>query len=191
MIASVTGTIQSIGTSSVTVAVGGIGILVHTTPHACHDLVIGESASFITYLAVREDALDLYGFIEPRDREMFLLLLTLPGVGPKTALDLLGRATVDTIIEAVSDENPDHLTRMANIGKKTAEKLVLGLKDKIAGIAATRPTPRQKTDADVVEAIMALGYSAHEARTAARSIPPELTDVGDRVKYALQQFSSR
>lgn len=188
MIASLSGTVESSGQNSIVITIGGIGLLVHTTARTAHDVTIGDTVSLVTYLAVREDALDLYGFTETRDKEMFLLLLTLPGVGPKTALDLLSRATVDIIVEAVGEENPEHLTRMSGIGKKSAEKIVLGLKDKIGTVAASRSSAKQRTDADVVEAIMALGYSANEARVASRAVPPDVTDIGERVKKALKHI---
>jgi len=191
MIASLSGTVESSGQNSIVVTIGGIGLLVHATSRTAHEATVGDAISLVTYLAVREDALDLYGFIDTRDKEMFLLLLTLPGVGPKTALDLLSRATVDVIVEAVHEENPEHLTRMAGIGKKSAEKIVLGLKDKINSVSTTQPSTHRRTDTDVVEAIMALGYSAHEARTASRAVPTDVTDIGERVKKALKHINTQ
>ena len=189
MIASLTGTVLKKEPSAVVVSVAGVGLRVRVTAQTEHLLGLGENVAFTTYLAVREDALDLYGFLEVREYDLFLLLLTLPGVGPKTALDILGKATVDTIIEAIADENPDHLTRMSGLGKKSAEKIVLGLKDKIAGLATAVHTTRRSADNDVIEAIMALGYSAQEARDAARSVDAQIVDIGARVKAALKNVN--
>lgn len=186
MISRITGVYALGGPSWALVDVHGVGYKVFTTPQNLTILGVGQPCAFWTYLAVRDDALDLYGFSEQADLDFFGKLLTLPGIGPKSALGILAVAPVETLIKAISEENPSYLTKMTGLGKKSAEKIVQGLKDKLDGFILPTRTPRLQEEADIVEAITALGYSLPEARDAAKQIPSEISGIGERVKAALK-----
>lgn len=189
MISKITGIALSTSPTWVLVDVHGVGYKVFTTPANLLGVTLGGAASYWTYLAVREDALDLYGFSEQVELDFFHKLLTLPGVGPKSALSILGSASVETLVKAIADENPVYLTKMSGIGKKSAEKIVQGLKDKIDGFVLPEKSSRMQEESDIVEAITALGYSVIEARDAAKFIPDDVVGIGERVKAALKILS--
>lgn len=186
MISRISGTLAHTSPTWALVDVQGVGYKVFTTPGNLALLPLGEPCSFWTHLAVRDDALDLYGFTEQADLDFFGKLLTLPGIGPKSALGILAVAPVEVLVQAISEENPQYLTKMTGLGKKNAEKIVQGLKDKLDGFTLPARSPRLQEEADVVEAITALGYSLTEARDAAKQIPSDILGIGDRVKAALK-----
>jgi holliday junction DNA helicase RuvA len=138
---------------------GGVGYGVGVTNRLL--AVPGEAITLYTYLAVRETALDLYGFTDPADRELFLLLLTISGIGPKSALQIMDQADRALIVEAITLEDPLHLTKLSAVSKKTAEKIVLGLKDKITVVLETGPkTPVHDTVyQDAFDTLVTLGYN--------------------------------
>lgn len=186
MISKITGILAATGSNWALVDVHGVGYKVFTTPTNLYGLALGGACSYWTYLAVRDDALDLYGFADETELSFFNKLLTLPGVGPKSALGILAVASVETLLKAISDENPTYLTKMSGIGKKSAEKIVQGLKDKIEGFVVPDRSPRLQEESDLVEAITALGYSTNEARDAAKQVPESVVGIGERVKAVLK-----
>jgi len=191
MIDIISGQVATLADHFVVIMVGGIGFRIHT-PTTVRDLIEGPGhhATLYTHLAVREDALTLYGFAEPEERALFETLLTVSGSGPRLALAILSTLSVDHLKNAVAREEPDILTRVPGIGKKSAQKIVFELKDKlhvegIPGLAAI-----SDTDADVIAALTALGYSVVEAQTALQSIPRDAPKtVEDRVRLALDYFA--
>ncbi len=153
-------------------------------------LKTGEIAFLYTHLVVREDALTLYGFESQADRELFNLLLGVDGVGPKVALSVLSSMTLDAVQRAVFAEEADLLSRVPGVGKKTAQKIALHLKDKLkpaealAGVAAMADY-----DSEVLAALTALGYSVVEAQAAIQSIPKDAPkEVEERLRLALGYF---
>ena len=182
-----TGTIADVRVSEVVIDVGGVGYLVALQVGRGGELALGAKLSLHTYLAVREDALDLYGFFSRDDLEMFELLIELPKIGPKSALQILSQADVELLKKAVASEDPVYLSKMSGIGKKTAEKIVLGLKDKFEGMEHVGGT--QQGTSDVIDALVTLGYSQKEARDAVQKLSPEVTDTNARVKEALRSLS--
>ena len=145
-----------------------------------------------TYLQVREDALTLYGFESEDELQMFELLLGVSGVGPKVALSTLSTLSPDALRLALANEEPALIARAPGVGKRTAEKIVLELKDKVklptSGLAALALT--SETDSDVIEALTSLGYSVIEAQRAVQKLPKEVTKLEERLRLALSQFSS-
>lgn len=186
MIAQVTGTVVRKETNWLIVDVHGVGYRVFVTTYTSNQLSKGALITLSTHMAVKQDALDLYGFMDDIELIMFEKLLTLPGVGPKSAMGILSTATVETLLHAITEEDPAYLTRMAGIGKKSAEKIVQGLKDKVEGIAPSRKSVGRQEEADIIEAIMALGYTMHEARDAVRELPETVVGVELRIKAALK-----
>jgi holliday junction DNA helicase RuvA len=193
VIASVRGQIQARATDSVIVEVGGIGLRVLVPASTLARLGdVGEIARLQTYLYVREDNLSLYGFATAEEREMFELLMTVSGVGPRLALALLSGASVDSIRIAIATGNADALTGIPGIGKKLAARLVLELKGKVelqgAGVAPAMVGAT--ADAEVLAALTGLGYSAADAQRAIQSLPKgESLSVEEKIVLALQKFT--
>ncbi len=189
MIRLLTGTIASSDTNHVVIATaGGVGYLVGVNSRFLG--ISGDSVTLHTYLAVRETALDLYGFIDPRDREFFELLLTLPGVGPKSAMQILDQADRSLIIEALRLEDAAHLAKLSPISKKTAEKIVLGLKDKVdtTFLPDTHETTTSSQYQDAFDTLMTLGYNPVSIRQVLDSADQTST-TSQMVKDALRQLS--
>jgi Holliday junction DNA helicase RuvA len=139
---------------------------------------------------VRETALDLYGFVGEREQGLFEKLLTVSGIGPKSALGILDLASVETLHSAIVSGNAAYLTSVSGIGKKTAEKIVLELKDKM-GAAISASGEAVSGDHEALEAMHALGYSQSEAREALRKVPASVMGSSDRIREALRIIGSR
>lgn len=190
MIDIITGQVAAVHDTYVVLMVGGVGLRVQV-PKTVFDIANGPGhpLTLYTHLAVREDALVLYGFAEPEERELFELLLTVSGVGPRIALAILSTLTVEHLQNAVAREEPEILTRVPGIGKKLAQKLVFELKDKLAVDYATGLAAISEVDTDVLAALTALGYSVVEAQAALQSIPRDAPkDVEERIRLALNYF---
>jgi Holliday junction DNA helicase RuvA len=139
---------------------------------------------------VREDSLTLYGFETISDRQLFLVLLGVDGVGPKVALSVLSTLNLETIQRAVFNEESDILSRVPGVGKKTAQKMVLYLKDRLKPMSGLEKIAAMSdTDSEVLAALTALGYSVIEAQTALQSVPKDAPDdVEERLRMALGYF---
>lgn len=188
MISTLKGTIVDIGLTHTVIEVGGVGYKVSITGTTSASLQLGEQTRLLTYLAVREDALDLYGFTDERDKSLFMLLLSVSGIGPRSALSILDRGDSRRIRQAISQNDLHYLTKMAGIGTKTAQKLILELRDKIG---ATEETGTGQADSDALEALIVLGYSSEESREVLRTIPHTITGAQARVKEALKLLSAQ
>ena len=190
MIGQLTGTIAAREAGSIILDVAGVGYLLRVTSPTYQLLTKKEGAVTLrTHLAVRENALDLYGFLEEKELHFFELLLTVSGIGPKTALAVLSVADVETIISAVSEGNSAYLTKVAGIGRKIAEKIVLELRDKVGAIE--KASVSMQEDSDVLEALRSLGYQASEAREALKQLPKEMAGASDRLKAALKMLGTK
>jgi len=189
MIASLHGTITHTSSKYVILDVHGVGYKVYVTDDALHTLKMGAEVSLWTYLAVREQALDLYGFLNSKEKDFFELLISVSGIGPKTAMNILGMVSAETLVGAVRTGSTAHLVKVSGIGKKMAEKIVLELKDKLGGLSSESSpefTAGMSSDMDAIEALKALGYEADDAREALKKINEEITDTGAKVKAALK-----
>jgi len=191
MIATLRGEISQIEETAIILEVGGVGLRVFVPAPVRTRAKVGESAFLFTHLVVREDALTLYGFESQADRELYTILLGVDGVGPKVALSVLSTLSLDAIQRAVFAEESDILGRVPGVGKKTAQKMAIHLKDKLkptdalAGVAAM-----PDYDSEVLAALTALGYSVVEAQAAIQSIPKDASkDVEERLRIALQYFT--
>lgn len=190
MIATLRGEVTQIEENALVLEVGGVGLRVFVPAPLRTRLKTGEVVLLYTHLVVREDALILYGFESQGDRELFNTLLGVDGVGPKVALSVLSTMTLDAIQRAVFAEEADVLSRVPGVGKKTAQKMALHLKDKLKPTdALSRVASMSDTDGEVLAALTALGYSVIEAQTAIQSIPKDAPDdVEERLRIALQYF---
>lgn len=190
MIASIEGTILARGKDSLVVALGGLGVRVYVPVDLLAQARLGDLIRLHTHLHVRESDLALYGFADGEDLALFDLLLGVPGVGPKSALGMLSAMPADALRLAISQEQPGVLARIPGIGRKTAEKIVLELKDKLPGAegAPAELVALSEADAEVVDALTALGYSIVEAQRAVQALPRDVVAVEDRLRLALASF---
>ena len=175
MISTVRGPVLSVGLDHAVVEVGGVGFAVHATPATLAQLRRGEEARLWTSLIVREDSLTLYGFADAEARDLFGLLQTASGVGPRLALATLAVLSPEQLCHALADGNLTTLTQVPGVGKKSAERLVLELRDKVgtvAGTAGAEPVgaDRGRLRTEVSEALVGLGFSAKQAEQSVEAV---------------------
>lgn len=189
MIASLEGRIAAKHHDHVVIVVNGVGYLVFA-PHTTIERLDSSEAFLHTMMIVREDSMTLYGFATLNERDLFETLLKVNGVGPKMALAILSTISPDHLRNAVFSERSEILMRVPGVGKKTAQKIVFELKDKLAaGLDSAPAMAFDDVNSDVVDALVALGYSIVEAQTAIQALPPEAPNtVEDRIRLALQYF---
>ena len=198
MIRQVQGAVVQVNEQSLVVDVGGVGYQIFTT-HPSTNFEVGKETTIYTHLAVRENALDLYGFATADELTVFELLITLPKIGPKSALQILSQATIPLLIEAVTNNDASYLSKMSGIGKKSAEKIVHGLKEKLDSIhfdtkiSMAGETGNLKTNStyakDTIDALVALGYPERTAREVVQQITenhPDIDTPKDGLKAALK-----
>lgn len=174
-----------------TLEVAGVGYLVFMTTDALTKIKLGQPLTLNTHLAVREDALDLFGFEMQSELSYFQLLLTVPGIGPKSALAILSLAAPEILHKAITAEDTSYLTRVSGIGRKSAEKIVVTLKDKlIPRVAGANEVSEVnlEAEAEALEALKALGYTVSEARGALKKVLVTGA-TSDLVKAALKTLS--
>lgn len=188
MIARLVGEIIEVQLLYIVIMVGGIGYRVSVTSSS--GFALGAPTTLYTHLAVRENAQDLYGFTTPDALSMFEHLIKLPKIGPKTAIQILSQADITTIKKAVQTNDPVYLSKMSGIGKKSAEKIVMGLTDVFGDEIFDGETRSNERDSDILDALMALGYTQRDALTAVQKIPTDITDTNMRIKYALKTISA-
>lgn len=173
------------------VEAGGVGFKVFISGASFKKIPeVGSSVNILTYMQVREDGMSLYGFLEEKELNLFEALVSISGVGPKTALNILSAAPVERLAAAISRGETELLERSYGIGKKTAERIVMELRDKMAldkeeGEEVVR---LMESDADVYEALVSLGYSGRQAKTAIAKINPNLKGVDERLREALKKM---
>ena len=193
MIGRISGTLLEKHPPLVLVDVGGVGYEIDVPMSTFYNLpALGEKIALHTQLIVREDAHQLYGFASHDERAAFRQLLKISGVGPKLALTILSGMSVAELSQVVAAQEVGRLTKIPGIGKKTAERLLLELRDKLPGAAAallssgTEPGPVVRND--VLDALQALGYNEREASWAVKQLPANL-DVSDSIRQALKFLS--
>lgn len=192
MIASIEGRILARQRDALIVELGGLGLRVFAPADVLTTARAGEVIFLHTHLHVREQELTLYGFDSQADLELYQLLLGVSGVGPKSALAILSALPADALRLAVSQEQPAVLSRVPGIGKKTAEKIVLELKDKVGATEGLPPelAALNEADAEVIDALTALGYSIIEAQRAVQALPRDVRDIEERLRLALASFGA-
>lgn len=190
MIATLRGEVSQIEETALIVEVGGVGLRVFVPAPVRTNAKAGEIVFLFTHLVVREDALTLYGFESQADRDLFNLLLGVDGVGPKVALSVLSSMTLDAVQRAVFADEAELLSKVPGVGKKTAQKIALHLKDKLKpSDALAKVAAMADYDSEVLAALTALGYSVIEAQAAIQALPKDAPkDVEERLRVALQYF---
>lgn len=189
MIGRLTGVIAEKTPPQVVIDVAGVGYEVDVPMSTFFNLgALGERAVLLTHLTVREDAHQLFGFLTHEERATFRQLIKISGVGPKMALGLLSGLSVPELAQAVSRQELGRLTKVPGIGKKTAERLLLELKGKLGPDLALPATVTTDTQADILQALVALGYSEKDAAVALKALPADV-GVSDGIKLALKKLS--
>ena len=191
MIATLRGEIIQVEDHAFVVEVGGVGLRVSVPAPLLARMQVGQGIMLYTHLVVREDALSLYGFESQAERELFTLLLGVDGVGPKVSLAVLSTLSLDAIQHAVIAEQSEVLGRVPGVGKKTAQKIVLYLQDRLKpSDSLSKLAAFSDRDEEVLAALTALGYSVVEAQTAIQALPKDAPDdVEERLRLALQSFT--
>ena len=189
MIGKLTGTLGEKNPPQVLVECGGVGYEVFVPMSTFYNLPArGEPVSLLTHFVVREDAQVLYGFGSAPEREAFRQLIKISGVGPRTALAVLSGMTVSDLAHAVTSQQAGRLIKVPGIGKKTAERLLLELKGKLGADIGAPAAFGDDAQADILQALVALGYSDKEAALALKVLPPGV-GVSDGIKLALKSLS--
>jgi Holliday junction DNA helicase RuvA len=193
MIGKLTGAVSPAGEGAVLVDAQGVGYLVRVPVHvlASHadKNAVGKVASLFIHTAVRDDAIELYGFPTAPELSFFKLLMSVSGVGPKTALGILNVADIQSLKRSIALGDSSALNKVYGIGKKSAERIVVELRDKLAKDTANTAVAVAGSDGEVVEALMALGYSAPEAREAIKEISKDAKGTQARLSAALRYLS--
>ena len=189
MISSVRGRVLGVGLDHVVVEVGGVGLAVQATPATLATLRTGEEATLSTALVVREDSLTLFGFADQAARDLFGLLQTVSGIGPRIALATLAVLDPEQLRAALAEGNLTVLTQVPGIGRKGAERMVIELRDKVGALpAAAAPSVNGAVRGSVVEALVGLGFPAKQAEQAVDEANAHVTDPAAHLARALCVF---
>lgn len=190
MIASIQGTVAKKETDHLVIVVNGMGYKVFS-PHSTLEQIRDDDVFLFTHLIVREDSLTLFGFSTETERGLFETLLKINGVGPRVALAILSTLSIDNLRNAVLSDRAEILTRVPGIGKKTAQKILFELKDKLpVGLDSAPVNTFDDVNSDVIDTLVALGYSIIEAQSAIQTLPKDApNNVEERVRLALQYFA--
>lgn len=187
MIAKITGKIALFRDNYVVVDVSGVGYKVYVTEFSMGKIAGKEEIEIYTHTYVREDTLSLYGFLTLDELEMFELLISISGIGPKAAIGILSIAEPKTIRAAVISGDSSILTRVSGVGKKTAERVILELKNRIAELPG-EDQGAARADSESIEALVSLGYTVSQAREALKAVPKNVKGVSERVRTALKNL---
>lgn len=190
MIALLTGKVVGMKGTSVILDVHGVGYRVMVSTYTLGKLAGQDEVTLHIHTHVREDQFALFGFLEEDELNVFELLISVSGVGPKMALGILSIADTNTIRAAVVERDPTLLTRISGVGKKTAEKIIVELQNKVTAAEVTGRASIS-ADQDAVEGLMALGYSASQARDALKAVPADIANPGERIRQALKNLGKK
>ena len=189
MIGRITGTLAEKSPPQLLIDVNGVGYEIDVPMSSFYNLpALGERVTLLTHFVVREDAQVLFGFLTHDERATFRLLVKISGVGPRTALSILSGLSVNELAQAVSLQEAGRLVKVPGIGKKTAERLLLELKGKLGDALTTAPSVAGHAQGDILQALLALGYSDREAAAALKALPANV-GVGDGIKLALRALA--
>lgn len=191
MIASIQGMVAATGKDYAVITTGGIGYKVFVPFPTLERLHTENEAYLHTTMIVREDSMTLYGFATTTERDVYDILISISGIGPKTGLAIMSTLTLDSLRNAVVADRAEILTRVPGIGNKSAQKILIELKDKLKLGMDTAPVAAfDDVNSDVLDTLVALGYSIVEAQTAIQSLPKDAPhNVEDRVRLALSYFA--
>ncbi len=188
MFRSLRGIITEKGKRTITIDVNGVGYGVFVTPRTLEESRLETTVRVLIHTTVRDDAIDLFGFLTEEERALFEHLITVSGIGGKTAMNVLAMAKAADILSAIRKGDATMLTAVSGIGRKTAERIIVELREKVGvGDDSTLST----TDAEVLDALAGLGYTAHEARMALRALGTADLDAPTKIKEALKRLGKK
>ncbi|MEI7426195.1 MAG: Holliday junction branch migration protein RuvA [Candidatus Moraniibacteriota bacterium] len=190
MIGKIRGKIEAVKENYVIVDVHDVGYKINMNGYSLAKIAGKETVEIFIHTHVREDALALFGFLSEEELGMFELLISISGIGPKVALGILSIASPKTIKTAIVNEDPSILTKVSGIGKKTAGRVILELKNKV-GTISQDDKDETTDDSNAIEALMTMGYSPLEAREALKAVSADVKDVGKRVGMALRSLGKK
>jgi len=189
MIGRLVGTLAEKSPPQLLVDANGVGYEVDVPMSTFYNLPgLGEKVTLLTHFVVREDAQTLFGFLTHAERATFRLLVKISGVGPRTALSILSGLSVDELAQAISLQESGRLIKVPGIGKKTAERLLLELKGKLGDAVAAPASVSTSAQADILQALLALGYSDREAAATLKTLPADV-EVSAGIKLALRALA--
>lgn len=192
MLYSIDGTVASKKGSYAVVETAGLGLKIFGSQRMLDSLPsIGSPVKLFCHLHVKEDSLELYGFRKEDELRLFELLISVSGVGPRSALVILGLADPESVTAAIKEGRPDLLTRASGIGKKTAERIILELRTKVEAKESEEAIKKMETDSDLVEALANLGYSRNQAKDALSRVAAATVNLEDRLREALKILTNR
>lgn len=193
MISYIEGTILFKGDRFAVVSAGGVGYKVHLAPETLRSIPpVGEAIKIWTHLHVRETDMELYGFPTFAEMQFFEVLINISGIGPKSALGILGVAPLDTLKRAIAAGESNYLTKVSGVGKRMAEKIIIELRDKLGGAAMSDSVRTElAADADVLDALISMGYSQKEVREVVSRIPAGVSGTKERLGEALKMLGRR
>lgn len=189
MISYIKGIVKLKESGFAVVVTGDIGYKVFVVERDLFKLNVDDVAEFFTYHYIREDDMRLYGFVSRRDQEMFELLFSVTGIGPKSAMGILNAATTDSIAAAIGQSDTSLLTKVSGVGKRTAERVILELAGKVEQFGVEAKSTEGLSDA--IEGLMSLGYSRSQALEALKNVPEDVTDPGEKIKQALKSLGKK
>lgn len=187
MLYSISGKLAGKSNHLVVIEAAGLGLKLFASSRVLERLPkVGEAIKLFTHLHVREDAIELYGFLNEEELRFFELLISISGVGPKSAIAILNIADIKELAAAIKENRPDLLTRASGIGRKTAERIVLELKSRVESSRAGLTVAKMESDVDLVETLAGLGYKRQEAKDALAKVDEKIVDLEERLKAALR-----
>jgi Holliday junction DNA helicase RuvA len=192
MIYSISGKLALKEANFAVVEAGGLGLKLFASKQTLEALpAAGTGVTFYCHLHVREDALDLFGFTSPDELEFFEMLISVSGVGPRSALAILDTGPLSELSAAIKEGRPDLLTRAAGIGRKTAERVIVELRSKVQSSKSGAVVEKMQTDSDLVEALMSLGYHRDQARAALGKVDEKVVGTEARLRAALAVLANK
>ncbi len=193
MIATLQGNVSHVEENALVIEIGGVGLRVFVPAPLRERAEAGATIFLHTHLVVRENELALYGFETQAERSLFTTLLGVSGIGPRLALSILSTLTIEAVQRAVFHEEAEILSRVPGVGRKTAQRIILHLRDRLEPAGALEAVAAMnEADSEVLAALTALGYSVVEAQTAIQSLPPDAPeDVEERLRLALGYFAGK
>ncbi|MBI2033486.1 MAG: Holliday junction branch migration protein RuvA [Candidatus Liptonbacteria bacterium] len=192
MLYSLTGKLVETGDNFLVLEISGFGLKVFTHRRTLANLPpIGSGLKIFSYLYLREEGLELYGFLNTQELEFFELLISVSGVGPKSAISIMDVAELKNLLAAIKEERPDLLTRAAGIGRKTGERIILELKSKVHLDESGETVKRIESDVDLIETLCSLGYRRDEVRIALEKVGSNHQKLEDRLRLALKILTGK
>ncbi len=196
MISRLSGKIVDVADKYVVLDVGGVGYQVFVSTATISEITSSvqkevQDISLWTHLSVRENAMELFGFTDKDELHFFQMLIDISGIGPRSALTIISVAPISILKRAIGSGDISYLTKISGIGKKTAEKIVIELRDKLSALGHKSESGEHKGELDALEALKSLGYSQNEARDALKEIPSDIIGTSARIKEALKMLGSK